>query len=179
MPKWKKTAEERFWEKVYKNGPILKHMDSPCWIWVGSRNGAGYGTFWDGNWYTMAHKFSYLIHYGKAKDGQIICHECDNPPCINPEHLFSGTLKDNTQDMIKKGRLNPPIGFRHRAYTKPETILMGEKSPASKLTDKEVIEIRERYKAGGISTRKIAKIYGVTGGTIQAIIKRKTWKHIL
>jgi hypothetical protein len=89
----------RFWAFVIK---------SDCWIWYGDRTKQGYGTYSvkvNGKWQTIGvHRISYELYYGSISDGLFVCHHCDNPPCLNPEHLFLGTAKDNVQDMLHKGR---------------------------------------------------------------------------
>ena len=89
------------------------------------------------------------------------CHKCKNKHCVNPNHLYWGSPQDNSDDMAKDG-----------------TVLNGEKIYNSKLTEKQVLEIREKYSRGGISYRKLAKEYGVSHYIIQCIINRKNWKHI-
>lgn len=90
-------AEQRFWNYVDASGS--------CWIWTGSKTDAGYGTHWtDDKKLVGAHRYSYELHNGPIKDGLFVCHRCDNPPCVNPGHLFLGTAKDNAEDMVRKGR---------------------------------------------------------------------------
>lgn len=84
---------KRFWDKV-----DIKEPDD-CWEWQAGFNGR-YGSFNNG----YAHRFSWELHNSKIPDGMYICHTCDNPKCVNPNHLFAGTQKDNMQDMVKKGR---------------------------------------------------------------------------
>lgn len=90
----RKPLEIKFWKKVDRRGP------DECWKWTGAINQAGYGAF--GN--NHAHRTSYEITYGPIPDGLFILHKCDNPPCVNPNHLFVGTHQDNMRDMISKGR---------------------------------------------------------------------------
>lgn len=92
----------RFWSKISKT--------NSCWTWIGKISTTGYGVMMIGSRadnsrrYIKAHRISFFIHFGEIPDGMWILHKCDNPKCVNPEHLFAGTPKDNTQDMIKKGR---------------------------------------------------------------------------
>lgn len=93
--------EQRFWRYVNK----VSEPDV-CWEWVGACHQVGleYGHFWDGKKLVGAHRFSYLLHHGPIAKGLLVMHKCDNPKCVNPNHLQLGTPKDNMQDMIAKGR---------------------------------------------------------------------------
>ncbi|MDO7847580.1 HNH endonuclease [Hymenobacter sp. M29] len=91
------TPEQRFWGMVRKK--------EGCWEWTGYKNPKGYGYLMvKAGKPTGAHRFSYELHKGPIPKGLFVCHTCDNPVCSNPDHLFLGTVKDNTQDMVKKGR---------------------------------------------------------------------------
>jgi len=90
------STEERFWPKVLKS-------DS-CWEWQASLTDKGYGQFFDKGVRILAHRYSYKLRFGKIPEGLFLCHTCDNPKCVNPDHLKPGTQKDNIQDMIAKGR---------------------------------------------------------------------------
>ena len=89
--------EERFWAKVNKD------TGTDCWEWIGSTHTGGYGTFKYYKKSILAHRMV-MIFLGQDPTGMCVCHSCDNVKCVNPAHLFLGTSKDNTQDMIKKGR---------------------------------------------------------------------------
>jgi hypothetical protein len=148
------TQEERFWKYVQKGKP------NECWLWIGCvfKKRRGYGQFFSGK-HSRAHRFSYELHYGKIPDGLMVLHHCDNPPCVNPRHLFCGTAKENTEDMIKKGRMSK-----------------GEKHPISKLTEKQVVEIRKIGLSGKLTQGEIGKKFGVSNITISDIMRNKKWK---
>jgi hypothetical protein len=95
MPK-NMSLEERFFQKVNKT-------DS-CWLWTGAPNSRGYGSFAVNRKTTSAHHYSYIIHKGEIPDGLIICHTCDVPACVNPEHLWADTYSANSRDMFNKNR---------------------------------------------------------------------------
>lgn len=93
------NAVARFWKRVRKDDG-----DDACWEWIGKSKAMGYGQLKYGNRIVSAHRFSYEIHVGPIPDGLFICHKCDNPPCVRPDHLFAGTPQQNTSDMFSKGR---------------------------------------------------------------------------
>lgn len=150
----------RFWSKVNR----LSGEDS-CWIWTASHDKNMYGKFRifeKGNKTDIrAHIYSWQLFSGrKIPDGVLVCHTCDHPYCVNPKHLFLGTVKDNNDDKISKGRQ-----------------AKGEKIFSSKLTKEQVIKIRELIKSKTI--KELSKIYRVARSTIHAVISRKTWRHVL
>ncbi len=133
-----------------------------CWLWTGGRSTRGYGEISLGGYRDRAHRVSWTIHYGPIPEDGVICHRCDNPPCVRPDHLFLGTQADNVKDMTDKGR---------------RVVVCGEKQHLAKLTVSDVLEIRRRSEEGEVS-RVIAEPYGVDPATVRAVIGRKTWKHV-
>jgi hypothetical protein len=108
-PKPRPTIEERFWAKVDRRAP------DECWEWLASRHHNGYGHLGSqtGPQFRV-HRLSWELHYGSIPEGMFVCHRCDNPPCVNPAHLFLGTAADNNADMVRKGRHRP--GWRPKTH---------------------------------------------------------------
>lgn len=97
IPRTPQTEEERFWAKVDKSGD--------CWLWQGARNPHGYGQFSRNGRHVVAHRVSWGWRHGAVPDGYLLCHRCDVPGCVNPDHLFVGTQSDNMRDCAAKGRI--------------------------------------------------------------------------
>ena len=166
----KKSIYQKFIEKVSKT--------PNCWIWKGAMRGGEceYGNIRFGKKRKLAHRLSWEIYYGKIPKGKLILHKCDNPRCVNPKHLFMGTQLDNVKDRVRKNR--SAIGKNHGFYLHPESIARGENASHTKLTTKQVLEIRRKYIPRKYGLVKLAKEYGVTMGSIYPIIKRTNWTHI-
>lgn len=147
--------EQRLWSRVDKSTP------NGCWEWQGKRSQSGYGRIMYGNKETSVHRVVWELVNGPIADGVVICHQCDNPSCCNPDHLFEGTQQDNLLNMRSKQR--HAFGSRH-----------GQ----TKLTESDVVEIRRRHSAGEVSQQELAQEYRVAQYTIYAIVHRKTWAHI-
>jgi len=149
--------QERFWSKV-----LQSEDEGGCWEWTARLNNrGGYGTFKLNGKMILAHRFAYEdINNKKIDEGMCVLHSCDNPKCVNPEHLRQGTYQENINDKVSRNR---------QAHNQ------GEKSGTSKLTELQVVEIREK---SHLKQHQLALEYKVTPQTINMIINRKIWKHI-
>lgn len=167
----------RFWAKVDKdNGPIIRDELGRCWIWTAGKFTDGYGTISINGKSLMAHRVSYAIHHGHIPSDFLICHACDNPPCVNPSHLWPGTNKDNGADCTAKGRRAK--GDRNGMRKHPNRVMRGEDHGKSKLTTLEIEAIRARYSEGKISQKRLAAEFGICKATVYYIVHRKVWAHI-
>lgn len=150
------SLQARFWSKVDTSGQ--------CWIWTGARPRHGYGHIGDGAGKVLkAHRLSWMIHNGPIPSGMCVCHNCpsgDNPACVNPSHLFLGTHKDNSTDMVAKGRAS-----------------RGEHSPNTHLTADDVRVIRTLLDSG-MSQRDIAYRFAISRPAVSMIKTRRTWAHV-
>jgi hypothetical protein len=108
-----------------------------------------------------AHKTAWELTHGPVPEGLEVCHECDNPPCCNPRHLFLGTHDQNMKDMVEKGRQ-----------------AVGEQHGRSKLTEALVLQMRSDHADKGVAIKQLARTYNIPRPTVKDAIKRKTWKHI-
>lgn len=129
--------------------------DTGCWIWQSSIVSGGYGAFMASYKKTVrAHRRAYELFVGPIGAGLIVCHACDNRLCVNPSHLFLGSKKDNTQDMLKKGRQH------------------------AKLSALQVEAIKKVYASGDFTQKEVGALYGVSQGTIHNVVSGKQWRHL-
>lgn len=190
--------------KIYNSQVLItffKHIQftETCWIWD-TQQKHGYGQLRAFGKLYRAHRFSYELHFGPIPEGLFVCHKCDNPPCVNPDHLFLGTAKDNIQDMIAKGR-RPDIsgdkngmrkhpekvvvkrGDEHWTRIHPENLATGDKSgrrlhPESyircknKLSLKQEAEILDLWKKEQLTRSELAYKFNVSKSTIDRVIAR-------
>jgi hypothetical protein len=154
----------RFWTKVDFHGPIPAHRPElgRCWVWEAGRDEKGYGRYWIPLRSPLAHRYAYERTKGLIADGLEVCHECDNRACVNPAHLFTGTHRENMENMAGKGRARSEGNF-------------GTINGHAKIADDDVRAIRRRYAAGDVSQRALAAEYGVGCSVIHRIIKREGW----
>jgi hypothetical protein len=150
-----KTTTERFWSKVKKT--------RSCWLWLGAKSPSGHGQISISGKMVGAHRFSYELHNGSIPKGigyygTCVCHSCDNPQCVNPKHLWTGTQRENLDDMVNKGRIK------------------GERHPRAKLTQRQVDKIRKLYSTGKYTQRKLGLMFGVNKTPIGYIINKINWK---
>lgn len=138
----------------------IPEPNSGCYLWEGAlRNGNGYGAACVANVKGAAHRLSYALHCGPIPDGMEVCHKCDVRSCVNPDHLFLGTHRDNMADMQAKGR-------------KPAVV--GVKNPAAKLTEDQVVDIFNAPGFHGV----IAEQYGVDRSLVSGIKRGAFWPHL-
>ena len=159
---------KRFWFGVQKT--------KSCWNWIKANRGNGYGAIRINKKTYNTHRISWIIHFGQIPNHLCVLHTCDNRKCIKPTHLWLGTKTDNNRDMFKKGRNH---NLRNYLKKYPEKIARGENSGNSKLTEKQVLEIRRLWEKKIVLTKyELAKIFQVDEGNIRGILKRLYWKHI-
>lgn len=144
-----------FWKKVQKS--------DGCWIWTGAKTNKGYGVIRRADKNYLAHRFSYTLKNGPISDGVFICHKCDNPLCVNPDHHFEGDNSANMRDCFSKGRGKIPL-------------MKGENHPNSKITENIAKHIRI-LKESGLTEQKIADYLGATKRIVNMVSSGKTWKQ--
>lgn len=137
----------------------IPEPNTGCWLWLRNIEGSGYPMIKYKGKNIHGNRAAWEVYRGPIPDGLCVLHSCDVRSCINPDHLFLGTKRDNAIDMVKKGRANRPAGERHSG---------------SKLTDENVIDILQSPK----SLRQLAKQYKVGPATISSIRNGRTWRHI-
>lgn len=153
------TAEYR--ERLIKRfeEKFITEPNSGCWLWVANIYTNGYGQIKINGRPVGAHRVSWELYRGRIPEDLCVLHKCDNPPCVNPDHLFLGTQADNVADQIKKGRLNPPYG---------------ERQGRAKLATSDILAIRDDLR----THKEIAAGYGIASSHVSDIKLRKKWRHL-
>jgi len=150
-----RLATERFWEKVEKT--------DTCWLWTGSvTKSGGYGQLSIHNRPVRAHRFAYELIVGPIPEGLRVCHHCDVPRCVRPDHLFLGTAKDNTRDMMAKKRM--------RRFPR------GDEHPTRTAARRERYETVVRLHGEGMTNAQIARQVGLTDTAVGHMVNGKTWR---
>jgi len=138
---------------------FVSKQPSGCWLWNRGKTGSGYGVLYirisQEKVAIGAHRAAYMLYRGALAHNVFVCHHCDEPSCVNPEHLFVATHAGNMRDAINKGRVIPPHGL--------------------KLNGALAATIRDRYRKGGCTTRSLAKDFGVGKSLIHCIVTGRTW----
>ena len=132
-----------------------------CWLWTGSKDLKGYGKICVNGSPRLAHRVVLQMEGREIVPAMFVCHKCDTPACVRPDHLFVGTAKDNSEDMTAKGRS-----------------CRGERQGQSKLTENIVKAIRSKYAEGKVTQKKLADEHGIHQVTVSEIILRKIWQHV-
>jgi hypothetical protein len=158
---------------VGKRGPTIERLMAKvektptCWLWTASKNNAGYGMIWSPEYdrKVLAHRFVYEHHHGRIPDGGLILHSCDNPACVNPDHLRLGDHKENVADMDKRGRR--VVGVRR-----------GEDNAQTTMSDFAVTNIRLYY-VNGASVSAITSHFGISDAAFRDYVSGRSFAHIL
>ncbi len=133
----------------------IKKTETNCWLYKNTTSGPYSKLRWNGKWYS-GHRCSWEVFNGKIPDKMWVCHSCDTPKCINPDHLFVGTQSDNIKDSVKKGRFKQ----------------IGEGSHLSRFTDIQIEEMRS-LRAEGFSYERLIRIFDSSWSHIYAVCKNK------
>jgi hypothetical protein len=162
-----------------------------CELWMLSCDKDGYGWAWFNGDTWRAHRLAYTAFLGEIPKGLGVLHICDTPSCVNPNHLYIGTSKNNSEDMVRRGRssrgdkngtrLYPEKllrGNQHWTHLHPEKLARGEKQGHAKLTEEKVRYIFQLRKEG-FNQKKIGEILSCKEETVNAILHRRNWKHVM
>jgi len=144
---------------------IEPDLNSGCWLWTGALNSHGYGKIWADRRLHRAHRVTYSLFVGEIAPGLVVCHRCDTPACVNPDHLFLGTQADNIRDMNLKGRRT-----QGRVYA-------GALNSAAKLTEDQARKVLADVRAGRTKTA-VANDNGITRTAVYHIVTGRNWPHL-
>jgi hypothetical protein len=185
------TWQVRLQERINKNGPVPAHRPElgRCHVFTGSLNSYGYGHLSVNGRLLTAHRAMFLLTHGSLPE--VVMHECDNPPCCNPEHLRAGTHVENVADMDAKGRRRPARGDAnasrlyperlsrgdaHYSRREPERMARGERHGNARVTAEIIKNARERFAAGGVSKAALARELGLSPSQMGRILRGESWQ---
>lgn len=151
----RRTAQEII-DLIHANIIIVE--GTGCWEWTRSKDNCGYAILVWGKYNNKAHRHSYTVFRGTIPDEKQVCHRCDNPACVNPDHLFLGDYRVNTDDKIAKNRQTKGEGFSHSKLTE-RAVLFIRNMPDMKITD-------------------LARMFGASATTVRNVRQGKTWKYL-
>lgn len=177
VPKAITGFTEKF-KKLFQAKVSTVPTSSGCLLWLASKTRGGYGQMClgEGNQF-RAHRLAYWLANGDFAWDFEVCHKCDSPACVNPDHLFLATHEENMRDMCKKSRLVSPAGDRHGLRKNPCKARHGSRHYCARITESQVREIRQ-LAASGILHSELARQFGISHSNIAACVTRKTWKHV-
>lgn len=157
--------------------------DTGCWIWHAATN-MGYGRFWMPEGPQRAHRMAWVFYRGSIPADKIVCHKCNNPLCVNPDHLYLGTPKTNAEDTIRAGHHGAwrrpdriARGSRNGSVRHPESRPRGSQHPKARLSEMQVQQIRSAARAGK-THGVIAARFGVSRSRVTMIVNRQAWAHV-
>lgn len=142
----------------------MPEPNSGCWLWLGCTCRNGYGRLYFKGGPKLAHRVAWEAQYGPIPAGKVLCHKCDNPGCVNPDHMTVGTQADNVADMVRKGRENRD----------PRPYQQGERNQNSRIT----ADVVRSILLSPLPQREAAKAFGVAPSWVQRIRKREVWQHV-
>lgn len=173
MSRRSRPDRERFEEKY------VPEPNTGCWFWIAAVIGRGYGQFRYQGRLWVAHRVSWELAYGPVPAELWVLHKCDQPCCVNPEHLFLGTHDDNMDDMVRKAR--SASGVRNGAVLHRERMSRCDserhKAAVRKLTDSDVLEIRRLAALGGLTQTELGARFGISQRQVSNVVRLEQWKN--